>query len=361
MESTTQAGRVANRLIVTAFVIAVMIIGKSFLVPLAWALLIGMASYPMLEKIEKRTHLPRSLINLIFLIFLLAVLLGTGFFFYVEISHIFTKMPGLTKTISERLAYFSGELKNMGLAIPDHVDRAVISAWVKENNAMLLRVLSGIGGNLWNIILIMFYMFFLLYYRELVFAFYAHRYPDPKRLVVMRNRFKLSLDIARNYIKGLVLLTLISAIMNYIVFLVFGLQFAMFFAVFLAVLNLVPLIGNPIGLVVIMLFAMLTKEGWITPVLIFVGLFAMNFLQDNVVRPWLMGDKMKLNAFAVFVSIIVGSLIWGVSGMILFIPITGIVKIILESRHETEHYAIFLSEIPGKAKRKNVQSENADR
>ena len=82
------------------------------------------------------------------------------------------------------------------------------------------------------------------------------------------------------------------------------------------------------------------------------ALFVANFLQDNFVRPMLMGDKMKLNAFVIFVSIIIGGMIWGVSGMILFIPITGIIKVILESNKQTEHYSIFFSELPIKPKEK---------
>jgi predicted PurR-regulated permease PerM len=82
------------------------------------------------------------------------------------------------------------------------------------------------------------------------------------------------------------------------------------------------------------------------PMLIFVALFVMNFLQDNVIRPWIVGDKLKLNAFAVFVAIIIGGMIWGVSGMILFIPIVGVAKIILESKEENGVYAIFFSELP---------------
>ena len=138
--------------------------------------------------------------------------------------------------------------------------------------------------------------------------------------------------------------------MNYVVFLVFGLKFSLFWAVFLALLNLIPFIGNPIGLAVIMLFAIVTKETMLIPTLIFAALFVMNFLQDNVIRPWIVGDKLKINAFAVFVAIIIGGMIWGVSGMILFIPIAGIVKIILESNKESGVYAIFFSELPKKQK-----------
>jgi predicted PurR-regulated permease PerM len=96
------------------------------------------------------------------------------------------------------------------------------------------------------------------------------------------------------------------------------------------------------------------------PALIFVSLFVMNFLQDNVVKSWIVGDKLKINAFAVFVAIIIGGMIWGVSGMILFIPIAGVVKIILESKEEHGVYAILFSELPKKPKQNLIKAEEAE-
>ncbi|MCB2218770.1 MAG: AI-2E family transporter [Bacteroidetes bacterium] len=346
METQSNLLKTTARLVIATLIVIVMVVGKSFLVPMAWALLIGLASYRFLNHLEEKTKLSRSAINSLFLFSLLLFLIGIGYFFYIELSHIFRDLPGLMQTISERLHEISLTLKNYGIFIPDHIDKRFISDWVHGHNDMIMNVLSGIGLNLWNIVLIMFYMFFLLYYRDLVIHFYIERFKRKERLNLAKDRFNKVLDLVRSYIFGLVLLTLISAVMNYAVFLVFGLKFALFWAVFLALLNLIPFIGNPIGLLVIMLFAIITKETMLIPILIFVALFVMNFLQDNVIRPWIVGDKLKINAFAVFVAIIIGGMVWGVSGMILFIPIVGVVKIILESNKESGVYAIFFSELP---------------
>jgi predicted PurR-regulated permease PerM len=256
----------------------------------------------------------------------------------------------LAATISERMHDLSIRLKETGINLPENFDKAYFTDWARNHSGIFVDILSGIGLNIWNILLIMFYMFFLLYYRDLVFTFFSKKYNDPKRIVAVRSQFNQSLTIVRSYIFGLLVLTLVSAAMNYIVLLIFGLEYALFFALFLAVLNLIPFIGNPLGLLTIFIFAVITNNTMLTPLLIMVSLFVANFLQDNMVRPWLMGDKMKLNAFAIFVSIIIGGMIWGVSGMILFIPIAGIIKVILENRRETEHYAIFLSELPVRPK-----------
>ena len=355
MENQSTLLHTTARLVIATLIVLVMVVGKSFLVPMAWALLIGLASYRFLNHIETKTRLSRSAINSLFLLSLLLVLVGIGYFFYVELSHIFRDLPGMLQAISGRLHEISLTLKTYGIFIPDHVDKTFISDWVHSHNDMIMGFISGIGLNLWNIILIMFYMFFLLYYRDLVIHFYVNKFKKQERLDLAVDRFNKSLNLIRSYIYGIVLLTIISAAMNYLVFLIFGLKFSLFWAVFLALLNLIPFIGNPIGLVVIMLFAIITNDSLLIPVLIFVALFIMNFLQDNVIRPWIVGDKLKINAFAVFVAIIIGGMIWGVSGMILFIPIVGVAKIILESRQESGAWAILFSELPRSKQKKKKQ------
>ena len=49
------------------------------------------------------------------------------------------------------------------------------------------------------------------------------------------------------------------------------------------------------------------------------------FIEPNVV-----GREVNLSAFASILSIIIGGLIWGIAGMILFLPMTGILKIIFD-------------------------------
>jgi predicted PurR-regulated permease PerM len=350
MESQSKLLRTTASLVIATLILAILVIGKAFLVPLAWALLIGLASYRMLKRIEERTILNRSMVNILFLLFILLVIIGIGYFFYVELHNIFNDLPALARQISVRLHEISVKLSEFGIFIPDHVDKAFIHDWVDKHNDLIMDFISGIGLNLWNVILIMFYLFFLLYYRDLVIQFYVNKFKSKERLDKAVTRFNKTLDLVRGYIYGLVILTLVSAVMNYAVFLVFGLKFALFWAVFLALLNLIPFIGNPIGLVVIMSFAIITKENIVVPIMIFVALFVMNFLQDNVIRPWIVGDKIKLNAFAVFIAIVLGGMVWGVSGMILFIPIAGVVKILLEGHKDHGVYAIFFAELP-KAKK----------
>jgi predicted PurR-regulated permease PerM len=350
METQSLLLKNTARMVLAGLIIAIMVIGKSFLVPLTWSLLIALASVGLIEKVQEKTRMSLGLVIALYLIFILLILVLIAYFFYIELSLIFNDLPGILDKLSAKLHDLSIRLAESGINIPDHIDKQYFSDWVSSHTDVIMSIISAFGLNLWNIILILFYLFFLLYYKELLREFILARTQDKRKIASVRARLVKSMALVRNYLSGMLFLTLISAVMNLAVFLVFGLHFSLFFAVFLAILNLIPFIGNPIGLAIIMVFAIITKESIMIPLLIFVALFVINFLQDNVIRPWLLGDKLKLNALTVFVAIIIGGMIWGVSGMILFIPIVGAVRIILEGQGKYEHYTIFFSEVSKKKK-----------
>jgi predicted PurR-regulated permease PerM len=51
-------------------------------------------------------------------------------------------------------------------------------------------------------------------------------------------------------------------------------------------------------------------------------------IESYVFEPWIIGREVKLNPLVVIVAIILGGMIWGLAGMILFVPLFAILKII---------------------------------
>lgn len=352
MDTSDKLLKITARLVLATLLISLMVIGKSFLVPFTWSLLIALSSLKLIEWVEHKTKMSLGLIIFFYLIFILLILFGIGYFFYIELHKIFADLPSLLQKISDRLHELSVSFASMGIPIPDHLDKTFITNWVNQHNDIVYNFISAFGLNIWNIILIMFYLFFLLYYKDLVPQFFTAHIKDKRHLVVVRERVQKSLNLTRSYIYGIMILTLISAVMFYAILLIFGLKYALFFGVFLGLLNLIPFVGNPIGLAVIFLFSIITMDNMFIPVMIIAALFAVNFVQDNVIRPMIIGDKLEMNAFTVFVAIIIGGMIWGVSGMILFIPLIGIWKIFLEGNENQRNYAIFFAETPKKPKKR---------
>jgi predicted PurR-regulated permease PerM len=339
-----------------------MIYAKSVLIPLTWALMIALASANLVDRIKKFTKLPFSLVILLYLILIFAIIGGISFFFSIELQVLLSDLGMMQDKLSVIMHSMSLRLKSLGFNIPDHYDPVYFKSLIKISNETVVNLASGLGNNLWNFMLIIFYTFFLLFYKDLLMKFAESKFKDRSKVHNFRLLVVQILEITRQYIAGMFILGIIIAILSYFLFIAFGLKAALFFAIFFGILSLIPVIGVPMGMIVIGIFALLTKDSFMTAVYVALSLVILNFLQDNVIRPMIMGSKLSVNAFAVFFFVIVGGFFWGVSGMILFIPLASILKIILDRSDSGSHYAVFLSELPKieKPKKKHKKISEAE-
>ncbi len=325
--------------------VSILIIGKSFLIPLAWATIIGLAGIRILERIQQKVKINRILIITLFILSILFIIVFIVYFFYWEISNIIETLPTLAEDISDKLHQLSLALKQKGISIPDHVDRAWISAELEAHHDTVVAVLSSLSVTIADVFLICLYLFFMLYYQGLGHSYIKQKLQNKGKIEKAYSIFNKIQILVNNYIIGLLLITLFTFVLNYIVLLIFQLKFAIFFALFVSILSLIPYLGYPLGTLIIFIFAILTKDNILTAIFTAVFVYVNNIIQENILRPWLVGDQLKINAFMVFFFIIVGGIIWGIAGMVLFLPIVGITKIFLESNPKTAPYAIFLSDV----------------
>jgi predicted PurR-regulated permease PerM len=324
----------------------ILIYAKTLLIPLAWALMISLASASFVEWIKQKTKLPFSLVVTLYMLVLFAAIGGILFFFTIELQVLLSDVGLMQEKMSMIMHDLSDEFKSVGFNIPDHYDPEFFKGILQEHNSDILTMVSGLGSNLGNFILIMVYTFFLLLSKDLMIKFSESRFENIEEKERFKKLNKQIIEISQQYIVGTFLLGFIVFVMSYLLFIAFGIKASLFFAIFFGILSLIPVIGVPIGMIVIALFTILTKDSVLTAIYISVALFILNFLQDNVFRPMLMGSKLAVNAFSVFFFVILGGFFWGISGMILFIPLASILKIILDRSELGSHFSVFLAELP---------------
>ncbi|MEY3442628.1 MAG: hypothetical protein RLZZ519_909 [Bacteroidota bacterium] len=100
------------------------------------------------------------------------------------------------------------------------------------------------------------------------------------------------------------------------------------------------MIGSSISVV----YAFFTTDGLLTPILVFVFLWVIQIIDNNFVVPYVVGQQIKLNPLAVILVVVLGGIVWGVSGMILFIPILGMMKVIMDESVSLKPYGRLLGE-----------------
>lgn len=67
-------------------------------------------------------------------------------------------------------------------------------------------------------------------------------------------------------------------------------------------------------------------------------------LEAYIIFPFAVGKRLKINTLVIILVIIVGGMLWGAAGMILFIPFVSIAKLIAERAESLKTLAILLSE-----------------
>jgi predicted PurR-regulated permease PerM len=88
--------------------------------------------------------------------------------------------------------------------------------------------------------------------------------------------------------------------------------------------------------------AWITKDSIWYPIGV-IGVFVfVQYLEANVIFPRVVATQLNISTWATLVAIIAGGILWGVSGMILFIPFAGMLKIITDQIPEWEAVNILL-------------------
>ena len=74
-----------------------------------------------------------------------------------------------------------------------------------------------------------------------------------------------------------------------------------------------------------------------------VGIFMLvQYLEANLIFPLAVSSRLKINALVTIVVIIAGGIVWGVAGMILFIPFLGILKLVADRTPSLKTLALIL-------------------
>jgi predicted PurR-regulated permease PerM len=123
-----------------------------------------------------------------------------------------------------------------------------------------------------------------------------------------------------------------------------GMPNAVLWGVIAAVLNFVPYVGGLVNTVILALAAFLAFEDVGRALTVPLVFTAINILEGNLITPWILGRRMRLNTVAVFVGLVFWWYLWGITGAILAVPIMASIKIACDHIASLAPIGEFLSE-----------------
>ena len=217
-----------------------------------------------------------------------------------------------------------------------NISRPSILTWVdntktegiNNSSGYLGTAISGIGDVLVFIFLIPVYIFMILFYKPQLLQFISKLFRDEDQFLVTEV-FTETKSIISKYLIGLLIQALIVAILNYVGLLIIGLEYALLIGVLGALLNFIPYIGGIVAIAMPVLIAVATKSP-ISVVWVLVLYATVQLIDNNILVPKIVGSKVKVNALASIIGVLIGGAIWGIAGMFLAIPILAICKVIFD-------------------------------
>lgn len=187
------------------------------------------------------------------------------------------------------------------------------------------------------------YAFLILYHKDMIKRFLIEICKDGDEEKI-RGVLTESQAISQQYITGLLIEFCIVFAMNTGGFLLLGIKYPVFLAFFSALLNIVPYIGMLIANIICLLITLISSQNPLDGVWVCGVLTAVQLIDNNVLMPLIVGNKVKLNALAIILGVLFAGAIAGVAGMFLAIPGLAVLKLIFERVDHLKPWSILLGD-----------------
>src|SRR5690625_887830 len=323
-----------------------MITAKAIVVPFLFAIFISILLTPLAGWLEKY-RIPRVISSLVAITVAVLVLFGVGFFFYTQMTAFVNDSDTIIMRLEE-LLFSVDEFLSSWFAFEGEInlERIVVELleYIQANIASLSRGISSAASVITNVFLVPVFIFLILLFRSqlknfVMMAFGGDNDSRNRRVRVIIIKIRV---LIQNYITGVLIVIVILSFLNSIMLLVIGVDHAIFFGVFAAMLNIIPFVGPLLGSILPIVYSLITMDSLIYSLIIMFVFYVIQLFEGNLFTPTIVGSQVSMNALATLLLLFIGGQIWGLSGMILFIPIGAIMKIIFDEVESLQPFGYVL-------------------
>lgn len=307
------------------------IVGKDILDPLIFGFIFAILLLPISNFLEKKLRLPRSMSSLVSILLMVGLVSGILYLVGSQISNLANDWPMLKNQVTQSLHDLQEWVQSAF-----HINASRQLKYVNDASKKIMESGTDVVGTTFGAIsslmifyvFIMIFTFFILLYRRLLLRFIIWVFRDENSHVVMDIVENIQ-SILRQYILGLLLEMVIVASVAITIFWWIGIKYAVLLGIIVGLFNIIPYIGifTALLLSAIITFATGNIAKTITVV---VSIISIHAVDANFLLPTIVGSKVRLNALISFIGIVLGEMIWGLSGMFLSIPVIAIFKIIFD-------------------------------
>ncbi len=305
------------------------------IVPVLVALFLSLLSLPPMRRLE-RLGVPS--IVAIFVVVTVATLLVLSISAVVgrSVARFQSELPTyqtrLDAMFSGAMAWLEGRGVRVDVAkLVSSLDSASIMRLVGDTASGLLAALS-------NVLLVVITMVFMLVEAQGVSRKLRAAMGDPDADL---SSFTRATETVQKYLAIKAAVSLATGALIAILCLIVGVDFPFLWGLIAFLFNFVPNIGSIIAAIPTVLLALI-QLGPFEALLVAIGFVVINMVIGNGIEPRLMGRRLGLSTLVVFLSMLFWGWIWGPMGMLLSVPLTVILRILLEHSDDFRWLSVLL-------------------
>lgn len=260
----------------------------------------------------------------------------------IEITGQYSNLLGKLQTALDASISF---LNTKVQLIPDIQSKELInqlSDFFSDNGFLMISDTVGITSSFFTyLVLTIIYTFLILLYSNHLASAIGYFSPQKNRKA-FHKMLKEVQEVGQQYLTGMVLLILILGLLNSIGLLIVGIEYSFLFGFLAALLAVIPYIGSTIGGLIPAFYALINYDSYWYPVGVIIVFAVIQFIEGNFLSPRIVGGSLKINALFSILSLIAGGFLWGVAGMILFLPMVAMFKVVCFHYEELKPISMLL-------------------
>lgn len=330
------------------------ILGRTILAPLLTSFLLALLLLPFANFLEYKLHLKRGLAAIIAVILMITFISSVLYLLANQLTDLWQDWPLLKMQAETSFHDLQNWISNtFHINTKRQIDylKDSATAALSTSATILAATLLTLSSTLLFLFFLLLFTFFILNYRRVLYRFLTSVFEEEHATkvgeIVSRIQF-----IIKKYIIGLFIQVLVVAAMMIIVLWILGVKYAVLLGLIAGIFNIIPYLGIFTALLISSLITFATA-GAAKVILVIIAFAGVHAIDGNIVMPLVVGSKVKINALFAFIGIVVGEMLWGISGMFLCIPYLAILKIVFDRIDSLKAWGILLGgeEKPGKKRK----------
>ena len=314
---------------------------QSVLIYIAVAIVLTLIASPFLRLFHVKLKLPKTISVVLVMVIFIAVIVGIFAMFIPVIIHqghqlSLLNADGFISNIRQVLKGLEDYLTSKGIHILKNSEEINLGDSLKSIPGALNSVLGFIGSFSMGLVSVFFIAFFLMKDELILKNAFKSIVPNDKEDRILKSIYEIKVLLSRYFI-GLIVQIFILFVLYSIVLLIFRVDNAVVIAFLCALLNLIPYLGPLIGGILMITLTMTSNieqdfSTYILPTTIYVliGYVVSQWIDNFLSQPIIFSKSVKSHPLEIFLVIIIGGLLFGITGMVIAVPIYTAIKVILK-------------------------------